>query len=128
MHYYHRLLCEQERKKLEERGFAVTLGKMFPKDPKTPWYRYIVDIYGERGNKKVVVECGSTNKEKLSFLTGLNLKVIHVPYLLQWIPYLRLRYKKHFLWIVDEPTSLNYGEENRHTYRRLAYFIEIFMR
>jgi hypothetical protein len=64
------------KKTLESDGFVVTLEK--PIKLHGRWY--IIDVFGEKENMKVIVECGYITKEKLADLRSVFDDVRHIPY------------------------------------------------
>lgn len=78
----HDRLCELAKSQLEGRQFIVELEKRFFGG------KYIVDVYGERGGEVIMYECGGLYggyKSKIDWLRKHVGKVIHMPYLDQWI-------------------------------------------
>lgn len=68
----HELLKRQAAAFLKEKGYNVSFEKFIGS--------FIVDVLGEKGNEKAVVECGSVSKTKLANLKFYVEKVYHLPY------------------------------------------------
>lgn len=73
----HRKLIENNAKALIEKGYEIELEK-------TVLGKYVVDIYALKDNAVLILECGYTDKKRLSKIRE-HFKVIHVPYLDLWI-------------------------------------------
>lgn len=78
----HDILCLEEAKKLERKQFKVVLEKKVILENGK---RYMVDVYAQKDDEVVVVECGWCPQDKLKEL-NTEFKTIHVPYLRCWLP------------------------------------------
>ena len=87
---FHRQLISIEAERLKSQGYVVELEKLI-----LP--HCIVDIFAQKGDHKVIIECGfcCRSKNKMKELLKIVDKVIHVPYL----------YARAYLypWQIEEP-------------------------
>ena len=73
------MFCQIEAEKLQRRGFTIEFEKkVMP--------HCVVDVYAKRGNEVVIVECGYCI-QSLEELKKVATKIVHAPYLRQWIRY-----------------------------------------
>ncbi len=61
---------------LEALGYDVSLEKWMTLNG----VHYRIDVYGLRGDEKILVECGTCPRPKLNALNGSFENVVHVPY------------------------------------------------
>lgn len=78
----HDRLKERYKCYLENKGYKVELEKRVLNG------KYIIDVYGEKGDDVVLVEIGSIQRKgKLEELREKFKNVIHIPYIDSWLSY-----------------------------------------
>jgi len=94
----HQVLKELLALKLENSGFSVKVEKRIycPENIAPPGRNYLydrckqswfsVDVYGERDGEIIMYEVGHCERNKLDWLRKYVGKVIHMPFLSQWMP------------------------------------------
>jgi len=73
-HYKMKIECKQI---LEKNGYTVRLERYVGIGNNI---YYIVDVYGKKGNKSILIECGNCPREKLKNLRSKFSNVVHISY------------------------------------------------
>ena len=80
----HERLCNLAASILEGRHYNVEYEKVIQIPEGGPQKRYVIDVYGQKDENVILVECGDCNDIKLKWLRENIGQVIHLPYLDKW--------------------------------------------